>query len=173
MQWQFIKLRAKYGWEGEAKFYALQNIIALNDIQIDINDHDLIQSTAKQLEYTIDELKDYIQFLSTECMLIIFHDTKFTTETLSVNLKNYLKTVTPDRLLPLETRRKNFQNLLRLYLDEYGKDMLNDFYIYWIEHNSKTNMMRFEEQKYFQVPNRLATWRNRNKTKYNNDKMVY
>ena len=38
-------------------------------------------------------------------------------------------------------------------------DMLNDFYYYWTDVNPKTQKMRFEEQRYFSVENRLKRWK--------------
>lgn len=171
LKWQFIKLREKYGWEGEAKYYALQNIIAINGLSIDINDSGILREVSKVLDITTQELHEFIQYLSTECLLIIFYGTQFTTETLSLEIKKDVK-VTSDTSITIEQRKVNLKNKLRPYLEEYGKDMLNEFYIYWIELNPKTNLMRFEEQKYFQVPNRLARW-SKNSNSNKGDKMVY
>ena len=171
LNWQFIKLREKYGWAGEAKFYALQNMIALNNLAIDISNTTILRDASRVIEMTQDELQDFIQYLSTECMLIIFYGTQFTTQTLSLEIKKDVKAV-PNTSLPIEQRKVNFKNALRPYLNNYGRDMLNNFYIYWTELSPNTNLMRFEEQKYFEFPNRLARWASKSNSN-NGDKMVY
>ena len=67
-------------------------------------------------------------------------------------------------------------------IDQYGlkykddKDLLNDFYSYWTEHNEKGKKMRFEMSKNqpFNIKRRLVTFlKNRNKWKGQNKKPVY
>lgn len=52
-----------------------------------------------------------------------------------------------------------FKEKLKPYLDKYGRGMLNDFYMYWTEHNEHGKKMRYEMQKTFDIPRRLATWK--------------
>lgn len=59
----------------------------------------------------------------------------------------------------IEGRKADFAEKLKLYLDKYGKDMLNNFYLYWTQVNDGGTKMLFERQKAFQIPNRLATWK--------------
>lgn len=59
----------------------------------------------------------------------------------------------------IEERKADFAEKLKLYLDKYGKDMLNNFYLYWTQVNDGGTKMLFERQKAFQIPNRLATWK--------------
>lgn len=63
----------------------------------------------------------------------------------------------------IEERKKDFAESLKPYLEEYGKDMLNDFYRYWTEMNNGGKKMRFEMEKVFQIASRLVTWSNNNK----------
>lgn len=76
------------------------------------------------------------------------------------SLDTSLDTSKPFRKIKtIEERKKDFVNALSQYLEQYGKDMLNDFYCYWTEtrgDNGKT--MRFEMQPTFQIGGRLATW---------------
>lgn len=59
----------------------------------------------------------------------------------------------------LEERKKSFAEKLEPYLTKYGRDMLNDFYSYWTEHNDGGYKMRFEKERTFQVSRRLDTWK--------------
>lgn len=62
-------------------------------------------------------------------------------------------------------REAEFKNSLQPFLETYGKDMLNDFYLYWTEKKPKGRKMLFEMQKTFDVSRRLARW---NKNNFNN-----
>lgn len=59
----------------------------------------------------------------------------------------------------LDEREKDFAESLKPYLDKYGRDMLNDFFSYWTEHNDGGRKMRFEMQKTFSIERRLSTWK--------------
>lgn len=64
----------------------------------------------------------------------------------------------------LEERKKTFADTLRPYLEQYGKEMLNQFYLYWTEPNKTFTKMRLELQKTWDLKLRLANWaRNNNK----------
>jgi hypothetical protein len=47
---------------------------------------------------------------------------------------------------------------LEPYLEKYGRDMLNNFYAHWIEASVKGDKIRMQEEKFFDIPKRLATW---------------
>lgn len=66
----------------------------------------------------------------------------------------------------INTRKKEFQDKLRIHLDEFGKDMLNDFYKYWAEENSSGTLMKFEQQKTWETKLRLGRW---SKNNFNNN----
>ena len=68
-------------------------------------------------------------------------------------------------MVKLEDRKLGFIKRLRPYLDQYGRDMLNDFCRYWTEHNEGGKKMRFEMQKVFNIKMRLITW-HKNTKKY-------
>jgi hypothetical protein len=55
-----------------------------------------------------------------------------------------------------------FADSLKPFLETYGKDMLNDFYLYWSEINKK-GKMRFELQTTWELPLRLAKWKSQDK----------
>ena len=71
----------------------------------------------------------------------------------------------------IEERKINFACALKPFLDEYGKDLLNDFYYYWTEHGEKDKKMRFEKQTTFGLKQRLRTWFNRNPEQYQESKV--
>jgi hypothetical protein len=67
----------------------------------------------------------------------------------------------------INIRETEFKNSLNPFLETYGKDMLNKFFLYWTEKKPKGKKMRFEMEKVFDPSRRLKTWSDRN---YNNDK---
>lgn len=58
----------------------------------------------------------------------------------------------------IENRMSEFENSLQIYLKEFGKDLLNEFYLYWTEKSPKGKKMRFEMQKTFDIKRRLDRW---------------
>lgn len=67
----------------------------------------------------------------------------------------------------LKSKKVEFKNSLQPYLEKYGKDMLNEFYQYWTEHNEKGVKLRYQFSKNqpFNIERRLVTWNSRNKGK--------
>ena len=66
----------------------------------------------------------------------------------------------------LEPRRQAFIEELRKYQGTYSKDLLNAFYLYWVEPNKTYTKMKWEMQKTWCLELRLKTW-------YNNDLKRY
>jgi len=90
--WKFKMLRSGYGWEGEGKFWALNNLIGESDNAIlDLNKKAVIASVADELDFTIREFLSFIDYLAKDCELIIFVDDKVTTEIVRSNLKDVMK----------------------------------------------------------------------------------
>jgi len=78
---KFKLLRSKFGWEGEGKFWALNNIIANSDQCIlQIHKKYVEASTADDLDFTLDQFRQFIDFLTTEAELLINLDGNITTE---------------------------------------------------------------------------------------------
>ena len=69
----------------------------------------------------------------------------------------------------IEERKSKFYASLTLFVDEYPKKMLRDFYDYWSEHGEKDKKLRFEKEKTFGIEQRLRTWYNRNPKQYDQD----
>ena len=65
--------------------------------------------------------------------------------------------------LPTSERENIFKQTLFPYLDMYGAEMLKAFFMYWTEKNSNGKKMRFDMEKVFDLPRRLATWKSRQK----------
>jgi hypothetical protein len=57
--------------------------------------------------------------------------------------------------------QENLKKELQLFLEKYGKDMLNDFFRYWSEANQGKTKCRYQLQKTWETSKRLITWYNR------------
>ena len=62
--------------------------------------------------------------------------------------------------LSLPERKEEFRKELEQYREEYESDLLNDFFQYWTEPN-KDQIMRFEEEEFWELKARLDAWKNR------------
>lgn len=58
----------------------------------------------------------------------------------------------------IDVRKNSFAQSLQPYLDIYGKEMLNEFYLYWTEPNQQNTKMKFELEKTWSLERRLNTW---------------
>ena len=65
----------------------------------------------------------------------------------------------------LTSREDIFKKSIEPYLQKYGLEMCNDFYMYWTEPNKYKTKLRFEMQKTWDVGRRLVTW-SKNNQKY-------
>jgi hypothetical protein len=72
-----------------------------------------------------------------------------------------------DNVKDLEGRKLAFAETIKIYLDEYPKPLLLEFFEYWTEHGDKDKKMRFEKQTSFSIQRRIKTWA-RNENKFNN-----
>ena len=95
-----------------------------------------------------------------------------------VSFDNYKKGEIDGEILPLvkvinkntlDKRKLKFAESLEIHLDTFGKDLLNNFFHYWTEHNDEGKKMRFEYAKNqpFNVKRRLTSWQSRNKENAN------
>jgi hypothetical protein len=60
-----------------------------------------------------------------------------------------------------EARKRCFKETLRPHLQDYGADMLKDFYEYWTEPNKSGTKFRQEMEKAWDLKRRLRTWASR------------
>jgi DNA polymerase III gamma/tau subunit len=58
----------------------------------------------------------------------------------------------------LEDRKNDFAALLQPYIETYGREMLNEFYMYWTEHNQRKTKLKYEMQSTWSLERRLNTW---------------
>lgn len=70
--WKFKLLRAsKYGWAGEAKFWALNCIIAKDDIErLDLSRKNKSAAIAAELDFSLQEFQEFIDYLIDEAELL-------------------------------------------------------------------------------------------------------
>ncbi len=87
---KFKMLRNEYGWAGEGKFWALNNRIAqAEDCLLDISKKYNKASLANDLEFKVDELDQFIEFLINDCELVFMTKEGFlTTKTIQENFLN-------------------------------------------------------------------------------------
>ena len=65
----------------------------------------------------------------------------------------------------LELRKKKFGKTLNPYLQQYGKEMLLEFYNYWTETMKSGKRFRQESEKAWDIKRRLSTWQSRDNKK--------
>lgn len=61
------------------------------------------------------------------------------------------------------SRKDSFYQLLVPYVGQYPKEMIRAFFDYWSELNKSGTKMRYELEKTWELPRRLATWASREK----------
>lgn len=61
------------------------------------------------------------------------------------------------------SRKDSFYQLLVPYVGQYPKEMIRAFFDYWSELNKSGTRMRYELEKTWELPRRLATWARREK----------
>ena len=91
---------------------------------------------------------------------LIKHVTKQRESNSSINKQETKKQIT------IEERKIKFYDSLSLFVDEYPKQMLRDFFNYWSEHGENDKKLRFEKEKTFGIKQRLSTWYSRNPKQY-------
>ena len=83
---KFEMLRAKYGWSGDGKFWALNNRIALaSNCILDLSKKYVKASIANALDFTLDEFDEFVIYLLEECDLIIESGSGITTNEVQEN----------------------------------------------------------------------------------------
>ena len=74
--------------------------------------------------------------------------------------------------LTILDREVSFRDSLSEYVEQYGKEMVRNFYDYWREQNKDGTKMRFESEKFFNVKMRLSRWNSNNKKKFGDKKVL-
>jgi len=85
---KFKMLRIKYGWAGDGKFWALNNKIAASEqCRIDTSKKYIMATIAADLEFTMTDLLEFIDYLAGDCELIIKENGFITTEIVQENFE--------------------------------------------------------------------------------------
>ena len=106
---KFKMLRNEYGWAGEGKFWALNNRIAqAENCLLDISKKYNKASLAHDLEFKVDELDQFIEFLINDCELVFMTEDGFLTN----------KTIQENFLNVQDNRKRN--------KDYYEKSLIKD-----------------------------------------------
>lgn len=109
--WKFKTLRRSYGWAGEGKFWALNNMIAdASDCVINLNDPVRKAAVAAEIDFDVPELEEYILFLAEKCQLIVIENGKITTDKVQETFSFVDEKRVRDRNRKLEnsTRKSDF-----------------------------------------------------------------
>ena len=77
-----------------------------------------------------------------------------------------------EKQVNMEQRKKDFGLTLQPYVEQYGRQMLNDFFRYWTEPNKSGTKMKFELERTWSIAGRLATWAG-NQRVFNHGKQTY
>lgn len=89
---KFRVLREKYGWAGEGRFWALNDLIAeAENCIIDLNKKNMKKFIALELELSVKEFEEYLDYLFNECELVELENGFLTTEIVQENLERVNK----------------------------------------------------------------------------------
>ena len=58
----------------------------------------------------------------------------------------------------IDSRKNAFADLLKPFLEKYGREMIREFFLYWTEPDQKNKKMKFEMQTTWSLDRRLNTW---------------
>lgn len=68
-----------------------------------------------------------------------------------------------------QTAKDELVKSLEPYIDKYGRDMLNEFYVYWSEPNKSKTRLRYQLESTWDVELRLQRWAKKEKVDKNNN----
>lgn len=74
--------------------------------------------------------------------------------TTNKNVKNEKE----ENKINIEERKQTFAQTLNPYLEKYGREFLNDFYLYWTEPTLNNKKLKYELEKTWSLDRRLSTW---------------
>lgn len=93
---------------------------------------------------------------------------RHTGDTKQIKEKNIIKETTTDVVAKKDaakaatlSRKESFYQLLVPFVGQYPKEMIRAFFDYWSELNKSGTRMRYELEKTWELPRRLAAWANR------------
>lgn len=65
-----------------------------------------------------------------------------------------------EKVIDINIRKQTFASSLQPYLEKYGREFLNEFYLYWTEQSVTNKKLKFELEKTWSLERRLNTWKN-------------
>lgn len=162
--------------------------VILKAIQVDFFDKDIyekykvltshgIQSRFKSAVYKREEIEYVVEYLVSDIQNSIsdgkncVSDTESTQSKVKVNReKNKENSTKVEKKKPKDkdaakaatlSRKDSFYQSLVPFVGQYPKEMVRAFYDYWSELNKSGTKMRYELERTWELPRRLATWANR------------
>lgn len=162
--------------------------VILKAIQVDFFDKDIyekykvltshgIQSRFKSAVYKREEIEYVVEYLVSDIQNSIsdgkncVSDTESTQSKVKVNRKKNKENSTKvEKKKPKDkdaakaatlSRKDSFYQSLVPFVGQYPKEMVRSFYDYWSELNKSGTKMRYELERTWELPRRLATWANR------------
>jgi len=135
-----------------------------------------LQSLARRWECSTGKVKNFLDLLQQDGMVVVINE-KYATRITIANYEDYQgveatkqtqnkRKVNAEKTQnkSLEERKNIFIVMLSAFASENNQNMINDFASYWTETSLKSEKMRFEMEKVFDIGRRLSTWaKNQNK----------
>ena len=78
----------------------------------------------------------------------------------SIQEKEKEKEKVKEKVIDINIRKQTFASSLQPYLEKYGREFLNEFYLYWTEQSVTNKKLKFELEKTWSLERRLYTWKN-------------
>lgn len=117
--WRFTKLRQKFGWEGEGRFWALANIIAAADrCYVDWSDDETKEQVAVELDFEKSaDLDSFVAFLVGGCGLLTLENDKLA----NPEVRSHFERIKARRKMKNESYSRMRSGAVRLPLPGTGK----------------------------------------------------
>jgi hypothetical protein len=147
---KFVYLRDRYGWAGEGRFWALNNLIADSDgCKLEIEPEYELAKIARELDMNSIEFTEFLDFLITKCKLVVREGSFIYTKRVQdvyntlkgrskVNQKHYLKSKSTDLKLEFKTSENEFKTSETMQLDSrvgsITKDVMKYFALSELNH---------------------------------------
>ena len=138
-----------------------------------------LQTLATRWRCSKSKVRRFLELLQKEGMIRLKNETKTTritickydtyqiSDTAVKRKRNTDETHTnPNKNDKNEKKKKTFKKNLEPFIEKYGSEMIEDFYLYWTEETPK-GLLRFETMKAFSLGRRLGTW-NKNRIQREN-----
>ena len=114
--WKFKLLRSKYGWAGEGRFWALNNMIADSDqCTLNLARKNIKATVANDLNFTLQELDEFITFLVQDAELIKVIGHLYYTENVRDDYQKVLKEREAARARKIKSSSELLKNSSKLF----------------------------------------------------------